>query len=68
MKGYSIGDKVVKELAEEYKMALEEAQKYMNDSLKCNETNLMTCEDCNIINCEEPCEKWYINFNNIILE
>ena len=59
---------VVKELAEEYKMTLEEAQKYMNDTLKYNEVSLITCKDCKIINCEECCDKWDVNFNSFILE
>ena len=68
IKGYSIDDIIVKELAKEYKMETKEAQKYMNDTLKYNETNLITCKNCNIINCEEPCEKWYTNYNSFILD
>jgi len=68
MKGYSINDNVVKELAEEYKMPLEDAQRYVNDTLKYNEISLMTCVNCNIINCEECCDRWYTNYKNLVLE
>ena len=68
MKGYSIDDPIVKELAEEYQMTLEETQKFMNDTLIYNEVSLITCMDCKIINCEQCCDKWDVNFNNVILE
>ena len=66
IKAYSIDNIIVKELAEEYKIESKEAQKYINDTLKYNETNSMTCKNCNIINCEEPCEKWYINYKSVV--
>jgi len=49
-------------------MPLEDAQRYMNDTLKYNEVSLITCVNCNIINCEECCDKWHINYKNLVLE
>ena len=67
MKGYSLNDPIVKELATEYKLTLELAQESMNDMLKCNEVSLMTCENCNTENCEELCDLWHINYNSFVL-
>jgi len=68
MKGYSINDPIVKELAKEYKLTVEIAQASMNDMLKCDEVSSMTCKDCNKNNCEELCTLWHKNYNEFVLE
>jgi len=68
MKGYSINDPIVKELASEYKLTLELAQASMNDMLKCDEVSSMTCKDCDKNKCEELCKIWHKNYDNFVLE
>ena len=66
MKGYSVDDPIVKELANEYKLTLELAQASMNDMLKCDEVSSMTCKDCDKNNCEELCETWHTNYDEYL--